>query len=191
RASPASSTAGVAAQKSRAAACAGDIAGSGSRRRIQRKIASVASTTTAAPLIRVQSSKVALSGVENSIGGAQLIPRASGTSQSIGPLARLRRNGPPRGCDEPPRPPRTASASGQLVLIRLGAALLDGDVAPVTLPVLAEAPRQIDFRDRGAGSARRRHGREHVAERIDHFARVVVSRSGEVDSVLYGARVHE
>src|SRR5207253_7856476 len=89
RASPASSTAGVAAQKSRAAACPGVIAGSGSRRRIQRKIASVASTTTAAALIRVQSSKVALSGVENCIGGAQLIPRASGTSQSIGPLAHL------------------------------------------------------------------------------------------------------
>src|SRR6267143_4972359 len=76
---PARSTAGVAAQKSRAAACAG--VGSGSRRRVQRKIASVASTASAAPLIRVQSRMDAVSGAEKSIGCAQLIPRRSRSSQ--------------------------------------------------------------------------------------------------------------
>src|SRR5438874_1076877 len=82
-ASPTSSTAGVAAQKKRAAACAGVSAISGSRRRDQRNIASVASTANAAPRIRVQSSRLAVSGVEKSIGGAELIPRASRPSQSI------------------------------------------------------------------------------------------------------------
>src|SRR5262245_46453286 len=63
---PARRIAGVAAQKSRAAACTAE--GCGSLRRVQRKIASVASTASAAPLMRVQSRMGAVSGAEKSIG---------------------------------------------------------------------------------------------------------------------------
>src|SRR5207253_4944864 len=67
-ASPARSTAGVAAQKKRLAACAAETAGSGSRRRDQRKSASVLSTASAAPLIRVQRTIGAIAGAEKSMG---------------------------------------------------------------------------------------------------------------------------
>src|SRR6266849_7889432 len=94
-ASPARSTAGVAAQKSRAAACAG--VGSGSRRRVQRKIASVASTASAAPLIRVQSRMGAVSGAEKSIG-------LRGAYSTGFPDKSIKRAGVlPAGCDELPR----------------------------------------------------------------------------------------
>src|SRR5438105_10896782 len=67
-ASPARSTAGVAAQKKRLAACAAETAGSGSRRRDQRNSASVLSTASAAPLIRVQRRIGAVAGAEKSMG---------------------------------------------------------------------------------------------------------------------------
>src|SRR3954465_5078819 len=98
-ASPARSTAGVNAQKMREAACKGEVFSCVSRRRMARKIASVASTARAAPRSTVQRRIAAVSGAALCM-CAGLLARRIVRGQSLyegAPALRKRSNTPGDG----------------------------------------------------------------------------------------------